>query len=114
MIRALSIAVTLLALSSVFAVATVYAAPAGIVASVDQVADDVCSEPVAAPSQLGSRFCVKRHMLGLPCTPMPVVLPVALALPAPSPETESAMPIRQLHRADPVDLRLYRPPRAAA
>lgn len=112
MTRTLSIVVTLLAFCAVFAASAGYAVPKPAAeARTMQVVDaEVCTEPHAEMVSLTSTFCVKRHTLGLPCTPLPMILPAAIALPSAALRTP-AVPTGTLERFDPASARLFRPPR---
>ena len=109
--RILSIVVALLALSSVFAAAGVYAAPVATDVAAPVTADS-CLEPPDAAAHVAGKVCVKRHTLGLPCTPMPMILPTAVALGASAPTVAQRSP-DAAERAEPGWTRLYRPPRLA-
>lgn len=111
MTRILSIVVALLALSSVFAAAGVYAAPVGM-DSAAQARADMCVEPASGAVHVAGKFCVKRHALGLQCTPMPMILPLGIVLGGVEPVVVPHEP-GALERADQGWTRLYRPPRAA-
>ena len=109
--RILSIVVALLALSSVFAAAGVYAAPVATDVAAPVTAD-ICLEPQNVAAHVAGKVCVKRHTLGLTCTPMPMILPTAVALGAPAPVVALRSP-DAAERAEPGWTRLYRPPRLA-
>lgn len=112
MTRVLSIVVTLLAFCVVLAASSAFAVPVAATTTVQTAHEGTCTEPqVATP--LAGKFCVKRHTLGLPCTPSPMILPVAYAL-AGAGAGPSTLPADAVQNIDPDWARLFRPPRAGA
>ena len=110
MTRVLSIVLALLAFCAVLSAGVAYAAPLTAVAGDVAVDTDICivADPEATAS--AGRFCIKRHTQGLPCTPVPIILPVAAALPI-APGTELPRTVSAPHRLDTAWSRLFRPPR---
>lgn len=110
MTRALAIAVTLLAFSAVLSASVAYALPAGAGLPAATAIDDVCIAVAPAGPAVTGKICVKRHSQGLPCTPVPAILPVAYALPE-APTAEPPQASLSVEELDRTSLRLFRPPR---
>ncbi len=112
MTRVLAIVVTLLALGSVFATAGAHAAPVAMVVVQAAPAADSCAEPRIEIRYM-VKVCAKRHAAGLPCAPVPVILPPLMgAFGQVQPPVEIAS-IVEGGRLDAQWDRLYRPPRSA-
>ena len=112
MTRALTITVTLLALLGVFATAGAHAAP---VATIVVVAADSAEACVEQQTELRfvSKFCAKRHAAGMPCAPVPVILPPRVAALGQLDPPLEISSIVEGGRLDAVWSRHYRPPRSA-
>ena len=111
MTRALAIVVTLLALGGVFATAGAHAAPVAVVVEAAAPAD-ACAEQ-ATEIRFVAKYCAKRHAAGLPCAPVPVILPPLVAAFGQVQPPLEISAIAEGGRLDAPWTRLYRPPRSA-
>ena len=110
MTRVLSIVVALLAFCAVLSAGVAYAAPLRAIAGDVAVDADTCVVAASKATASAGRFCIKHHTQGLPCTPVPLILPTAAALPLAT-MTELPRTVLASHRLDPAWSRLFRPPR---
>jgi hypothetical protein len=114
MTRVFAIVGVLAALLGVLATSAAYAVPMAVVVSAPIAAPALCDAPteLTRPPALAGRFCVKRHSLGLPCGPQPLLLPMAAAF-WPGPMPVEAGPPPPVLRVLPDAPRHFRPPRPA-
>ena len=111
MTRLLAIAAALVAMLSVFGMASASASP-----RLQPVAPHAAEAAMAGPADgiaVFGKLCAKAHGAGIPCNPLPAILPAATGLPVPpTVRPRHAMPFGAGEPAGWV--RHYRPPRPAA